>query len=349
LLICNLFAVFALLISYSSVYIPPDKFWIPAFFGLSYPYIIIVNFLFILFWLFTKPKYSLLSILFILIGFGFLSRYIQISAKNLESGGIKIISYNVRHFEGDQLFDQKIYANKIVEFLNQEQADIICLQEARLRKRNIFNLPETVKNLKSIEHYQYARSSSSYGQVTMTRFPIINMGEIRFEKTSNMSIFTDVVINRDTIRIFNLHLQSYLIDPEKYSIIESPGIDEEKNIKEVREMGSKLKGAFKLRAEQVRVINKYIEESPYPVIVCGDFNDTPVSYSYQKLKGELTDAFVSSGKGIGRTYIGKLPSFRIDYVFHSDKFESYNFKTYDFRMSDHLPVSCELVKKSDSD
>jgi len=81
------------------------------------------------------------------------------------------------------------------------------------------------------------------------------------------------------------------------------------------------------------------------VIVCGDFNDTPVSFSYHTLADGLTDAFVNSGQGIGRTYIGKLPSFRIDYIFHGDRFESYNFKTLDYRMSDHLPVSCSLLMK----
>jgi endonuclease/exonuclease/phosphatase family metal-dependent hydrolase len=171
------------------------------------------------------------------------------------------------------------------------------------------------------------------------------MGEIRFEKSRNMTIYTDVKIDGDTVRIFNVHLQSYLIDPSKYSIIDSPGIDEEKDLKEVREMGSKFKKAFQLRAEMVRKIRKYMDDSPYPVIVCGDFNDTPVSYSYQKLREGLKDAFVCSGQGIGQTYIGKLPSFRIDNIFHSNSFESFDFKTYNIRMSDHLPVSCKLIKK----
>jgi endonuclease/exonuclease/phosphatase family metal-dependent hydrolase len=123
------------------------------------------------------------------------------------------------------------------------------------------------------------------------------------------------------------------------------GIDQEKDLRQVREMSYKFKKAFQMRAGQVREISKYIDESPYNVIVCGDFNDTPVSFAYQYLKGNLTDAFVNSGEGVGRTYIGKLPSFRIDNIFYGDNFESYNFKTYDFRMSDHLPISCELVRK----
>ncbi len=341
----NILIVIALIISYLSVFIPPDKFWIPALFGLAFPFLAIGNIIFMVFWLFVKPKFLTLSLITFLVGFGFHTRYFQLAGKHTKKEGIKVLSYNVRHFAGDGDANQKDNAQRIVDFLNEQEADIICLQETRLRKNNIFNLPKTVKNLKSIEHYQYARSSTTFGSVTMTRFPIINMGEIRFGNSRNMSIYTDIIIAPDTIRVFNVHLQSYLIDPNKYSIIESPGLDEEQDIKEMREMGSKYKNAVKLRAEQAREIRKYIDESPYPAIICGDFNDSPISYSYQELRGKFKDAFVSSGKGFGRTYIGKLPSYRIDNILYSDCFKSYNFKTVDFRMSDHLPVSCTLIKK----
>lgn len=341
----NLLVVTALLISYFSVLIPPDKLWIPSLFGMAYPYLVTANILFIIFWLFFNSRFALLSFISILIGWGFLSRYVQLSGKKIDSGGIKVLSYNVRHFQGNGGVKPKENANLILTFLNDQNADIICLQEARLRKNSIFNLPDAVKSLNSIEHYQYARSSTTFGSVTLTRFPIVNMGEIRFENTTNMSIYTDIKIDSDTVRVFNVHLQSYQIDPSKYSIIDSLGTDQKEDLKEVREMGSKLKKAFQLRANQVREIRKYIDKSPYSVIICGDFNDTPVSYAYQKLRGDYEDAFVSSGHGIGRTYIGKLPSFRIDNIFYSEKFESFNFQTYDFRLSDHLPVSCTLVKK----
>ncbi len=336
--------VLALVISYLSVFIPPDLFWVPSLFGLAYPFLLIANALFVFFWLLIKPRNLILSLLIILIGWNYMSSYFQFERKTSETVDVKIISYNVEHFMGDGSLHRKQNAEKIIAFLEEQEADIICLQEARLRKNNIFNLAETVEKLETIKHYQFARTSTTYGSVTMTRYPIINMGEIRFDDSRNITIYTDVFIKPDTIRIFNVHLQSYNINPQKYSIIESPGITEEENIQEVQEMGAKLKTAFERRARQVREIRKHIDQSPYPVIVCGDFNDTPISFSYQTIGENLQDAFVNSGTGIGRTYIGELPSFRIDYIFHDDRFESYNFETYDFKQSDHLPISCGLVK-----
>ena len=134
------------------------------------------------------------------------------------------------------------------------------------------------------------------------------------------------------------------MDPDRYTIIDS-GIDDEEDLREVHDIWHRFKKGFVLRAQQVKTIRRYIEESPYHIIICGDFNDAPASYSYRQLRKGLKDAFVCSGTGVGRTYIGELPSFRIDYIFHSRGFESYNFKTIDFRYSDHLPVSCSLVKK----
>lgn len=318
----------------------------PSFFGLAYPFIFTVNILFIAFWIIVKPRYSGLSIITVLIGFGFLGRYYQIVGKKLEDdNGIKVISYNVRNFGGIDNSGPRENANKIIEFLNDQEPKIICLQEARLRRNSIFNLQNVVQNLPSIKHYQYASYSNTFGIVTMTSFPIIDMNEIRFEGTGNMAIYTDIKIGNDTIRVFNIHLQSYGINPDRYSIVDSPLLDEKKDLKEVREMAGKLKRAFRMRATQVGKIREQIDESPYPVIICGDFNDTPLSYSYQTLRKNLNDGFIDSGKGVGRTYVGKLPSFRIDNIFYSDKFESYNFKTHDFKMSDHLPISCDLIIK----
>lgn len=341
----NLLAVFSLLIAYISVYIAPDKVWFPSLFGLGFPVLFVINVFFVLLWLIINPRYLVVSLTAIFIGIGFSARYLQFSGKKIEQGDVKVLSYNVKHFIENGVELQKETADEITEFIQSQNADIICLQEVRLRKNSIFNLAQTVSNLDNINHYQYARSSTTFGSVTLTRYPIVNMGEIRFENSRNISIYTDVLIDDDTVRIFNIHLQSYQLDPSQYSIIETPESPQKFSLKEIKEVQKKLRHAARLRSEQVREIRKYIEDSPYHIILCGDFNDPPASFSYRKLRKGLDDAFIDAGSGVGRTYIGKLPSLRIDYILHSKGFLSYNFQTLDFRNSDHLPIACELVKE----
>jgi len=343
ILILNVTAALGLAAAYLSVYIPPDKFWIPAFIGLSYPFLLAVNLLFIVLWLFIRLKYALLSLVVVLIGIGTFFRFFQFGGKSSDKADVKVLSYNVRHFSGDGVAKGKENAQRIISFLEEQNADIICLQESRLRKNNIFNLSKTVKDLKNISHYQFASSSSTFGSVTMTRFPIINMGEIRFEHSRNITIFTDMRIGQDTVRVYNVHLQSYHIDPKNYAVLENIEIQQEENREVFRKVAGQMKEAFEMRARQVEEIRQHIENCRYKVLVCGDFNDTPVSYAYHSLSKDLVDAFVNSGQGIGRTYVGELPSLRIDYILHSTSFESYNFKTIEFKYSDHLPITCDLV------
>ncbi|MFZ5428760.1 MAG: endonuclease/exonuclease/phosphatase family protein [Bacteroidota bacterium] len=343
LLIINAISVVALLLGYAALHVPPDQMWYLAAAGLAYPYVLTINLLFCVFWLLMRPRFILLSLIAILLGFNVTNRFYQLNGKNTDEQGVKVVSYNVKHFTGTGRNPSRELAELIKSFLKENQPDIICLQEVKLRTNSVFNLEATRKELPSIRHYQYARTSSTGGSVTMSRFPILKMQEIRFENSGNIAIATDILAGEDTIRVFNVHLQSYQIDPERYKIIESPMLSSEQDLREARELGSKFRRAVKMRAVQARLIRAKIDECPYPVIVCGDFNDSPASYAYQQVRGNLKDAFVCSGQGIGQTYIGKLPSFRIDYILHSRRFKSYNFTTYDVPYSDHLPVSCDLI------
>lgn len=346
-LFINIVAIFGLILSYLSKYIPPDKTWIFSIPGLIYPWLLLVNVSFVGFWLFINLRFSLLSLIFIMIGWNTLTGFIRIKAKTTDRPAIKLVSYNVKNFSGIEKKASRETAELIKSFLKEQEPDIICFQESLLRANRIFNIEETLKEFPSIKHYQYARTSPSGGSLTMTRFPIVNMQEIRFDDSNNIAIATDIKVDDDTIRIFNVHLQSYKIDPSQYKILESLGISSEEDMREMREIGSKYRRGIKMRAVQARMMRGKIDESPYPVIVCGDFNDTHTSYAYNKVKGNRKDAFKSSGRGIGRTYIGEqLPSFRIDYILHSKSFKSYNFTVHDVLYSDHLPISCKIVRKT---
>jgi len=341
LLFFNLIAVFALGIASVSVFLSPEKIWMAALFGMAYPYLLILNLIFIVLWAFIKPWFTLISIVTILAGYQHIGNYLQFTGKTTSEKGIRITSYNVRYFMGATDFPSKENADHILNFLRQNSADIICLQEVRLNKRQIFDINNT--KITDISHMQLAHSSSAGGQLTMTRFPILNMGEIRFKNSGNMIIFTDILIDSDTVRVYNCHLQSYRLRNAEINSIDSLDFENRQEAeKKYKMLGKKFRDALIKRAEQAASLREHLDQCPYPVIVCGDFNDTPVSFTYRTVKGDLKDSFTQSGKGTANTYNGKLPSFRIDYILYSPKFSSYNFQVSTLNHSDHFPISCDL-------
>ena len=332
-----------LLFSYTAVYFNPANFLVPAFLGLAYPYIFLVNILFVLYWFIFNAKYSLISVVAILAGFGILSNYVQLKGNKTEVPGINICSYNVKYFVGKGVSPTIKSVDAIADFLEEGKFDIICLQEASITSKN-FRMNAIKNRLGNINHMQPVYASWKGGPVTYTRYPVIGMGEIRYEKSNNMVLYTDLIIQKDTFRVYNCHLQSYRLKPHELNSLDSIRFSNNpKNYTDVKNVGSKLKQAFIQRSKQALMLREHINRSPYPVIVCGDFNDTPVSFAYHTVKDGLLDAFVESGQGIGNTYNGRLPSFRIDYILHDPAFSSFNFETGKIKFSDHFPVYCKLL------
>jgi endonuclease/exonuclease/phosphatase family metal-dependent hydrolase len=341
LLLFNLIAVSALIFATVSVYISPEKLWYASLFGMAYPYILIVNMAFIVLWIFIKIKFSIISLIFILAGYNLIGDYLQFSSCQTKEKGIRVISYNVKYFMGANKFSTKENTDHILDYLQQSNADIICLQEVRLNKRQIFDVNNS--KLPQITHVQLAHTSHFGGQVTFSHYPIVNMGEIRFSNSGNMIIYTDLLIQSDTIRVYNCHLQSYHLEPAEINRIDS--LNFENNIGDrakLEALAHKYKDAVIKRAEQAATLREHLNQCHYPVIVCGDFNDTPISFTYRTVRGNLHDSFVDSGKGTANTYNGKLPSFRIDYILYDPKFTCYNFEVSSLSYSDHYPISCDL-------
>lgn len=340
----NIGAAFLLLLAYLAPFVPPDFFWPISFFGLAYPYLVLINFIFLLIWILQRSKRLLLPLITLLLGFyNFTNTFQLIPRTQSRDHGIMVLSFNVHGFKSD-LRNIRTNAPKVLEYFKSTGAEIICLQEATLSKKGSLS-PQGIKDaLPGINHYQLASTSSYAGSITFSKYPIINMGEIRFSGSSNLVLFSDIRIgDRQTIRVYNCHFQSYSIDPDDYSIIDSLGTgSNNKQINEARKISYKLKTGFKLRAIQARKIADHIRQCPYPVIVCGDFNDTPVSYAYSTVRGDLKDAFVEAGWGISNTYNGILPSFRIDYILCNQKFVVMNYSRDRVFLSDHFPVRSQL-------
>jgi endonuclease/exonuclease/phosphatase family metal-dependent hydrolase len=339
-------AVLGLLLSYLAVRISPVDLWPLAFFGLAYPYLLFANILFILFWLFTKTKLVGFSIVAIVIGYSHLGHYFQFSGKESSENGIKICSYNVKNFYGETRSKKSEVAAEILAYLQSKEPDIICLQEANFAGQNSITRKNAENKLPDTGHLKYVHASGNSGPVTYSSFPIVHKEEVHFANSGNMFIVSDLLIGKDTIRLFNCHLQSYNFSPKDIDSLDSISFNkQEESYRQVKYTGSKLKRAFVKRTEQAETLAQLVSDSPYEAILCGDFNDTPVSYTYHTVSEGLEDAFVVSGKGIGNTYLGKLPSFRIDYIFHSSSFDSFNFGVDKVDYSDHYPISCVLKKK----
>ena len=348
----NYFAVISLLLSYLSPYVSPAVFWPIAFLGLGYTYLLILNFLFVLYWLLRRRIQIILPLVAILIGFNRFPSVFKISfgsEKKVSEKSIKVLSWNVRLFDLYNWSHNKETKNKMFQFLNSENPGIICLQEFFNGDSGYFPTLDTLQkflNAKNV-HYTYTltlRNYQHFGIATFSSYPVIKKGEISFEtKTNNICIYTDVLIGEDTIRIYNMHLQSIQMGYADYKFVEN--LEKNKEVDEIE--GSKnilkrLKRAFIKRVPQAEMVAEHISECKYPVIVCGDFNDTPFSYTYNVVKGKLSDSFLECGSGFGKTYNGIFPSFRIDYVLHSSDFTAHNYFTHSENYSDHFPVSCFL-------
>jgi endonuclease/exonuclease/phosphatase family metal-dependent hydrolase len=351
LLIVNAVFAFTLLISYLAVVISPEDFALPAFFGLAYPYLLLINIILVIIWAMLLRFEALISVVVIAIGFAHFSNYIKLfKPAGDKTNTFKVLSYNVRlfnYFENNNSTSEK----KIIEFINARKPDIVCLQEFFI-SGNPVEKEEAMINALGGKYYSHMKvlghgKNKFYGIVTFSRYPIIRKGEIIHPGSSSLSIYTDVLIQKDTFRIFNNHLQSFRLRRMERSFInELTASDDKETMNEVKNLSVSLKKGFVRRAIQAKVVKVIINKSPYPVIVLGDFNDTPVSYAYTRIRKGLNDSFVNSGYGAGFTYRGNYPPNRIDYILYDNALTSTSFEILKVKYSDHYPVMAYFRKKN---
>ena len=352
ILIINIILAGLMIISSLSVYISPEKIWYLAFLGLIFPYILIINILFLVFWVIFKKRYFLISLLVIILSWNNLGKFIQFNLFKSKPPDdevvVKLMSYNVRLFNYYNWLQIKSAHEDILTFIRKENADLVCLQEFLTLEDNKFS-EDSIKELLYLNPYIHiyytdvASNKRSLGIATYSSFPIVNKGVIKFADSRNASIFSDIKINDDTVRIYNCHLQSTQLRKKDYHFLDSIIFNyNTRRLTEIKDISKRLKDAYLKRARQVNILSSHIENSPYPSMVCGDFNDTPVSYTYSKLRGKLKDAYLETGTGIGNTYFGSFPSFRIDYILHSRSLTTLNFKTERIKLSDHYPIICHF-------
>ncbi len=357
LFVFNAIVCLLMLGAYLATHFSPNTFSYLAILGLTYPYLLWIITFFSLFWLFKHKKYIVINVVTFLLGWNHFSNYyvFNSSSKKHSANAVKVMSYNVRIFNYYDIDNRLITRNNIFEFLKQQQADIICFQEFyHENASNDFKTKDTLitfLNAKNNhERYTHEMLGEKYfGLATFTKYPIIGKGEIFFDNDdNNYCIFTDIKKGEDTLRIFNAHLGSIRLQDSDYAFFGDleTGKIYQREVKE-QKIIERLLVAFQKRAVQIKKVMQKVVKSPYEVIFCGDFNDTPVSYCYRQATKHLIDSFVESGNGTGATYIGKIPSNRIDYIFHSSGLTTTEFVTHQVAYSDHKPISCYIQKSED--
>lgn len=361
-IIIAVFYLFACL----SPYVNPSEWWIMAFLAIGFPILMAFLIFFILFWLFIKPKRAILSVIVLLIGwknisnvFGFHFGNAYSSLQKKEDKALRIMTWNVRRFiplNKNQLEDLK-NIDQHIEVIRKYDPDVICIQEYCTSKLKGYIDADTI--FKSQLGYPYAYFSRDYlwwvnnglilgGTAIFSKYPLQNAGMIRFPNSGRNAeslTYADVIRGKDTVRIINMHLQSFSFTPRDYKGFDKIRSRSDTNFAATRSIFKKMKIAFMLRSEQADEIKRFADSSNVAEVLCGDFNDVPNSYTYHNLLGDRNDAFLEKGFGFGRTYTGFFPTLRIDFFLTDPKLAVLQFKKSERKLSDHYPLIVDIKLK----
>ena len=335
----------------------PSHWWFLGLLTFALPFFLLCLVFFIVFWLFVKPFWAAISILTIFAGWPAVK---TIFATNYSSGfhivkspqSMRVMSWNIEQLNIQHYKDKPWIKEQMLDLINFYDPDVACFQEAVLgEKKNSINYFPAIRKKLHFSDYSYSYdikddfdSYHHFGIIIFSKFPVIaKQAFVNYPNDYNSTFqYIDVVTNSDTIRIFNIHLQSLKFSKENLSYLDKAGIKSDSNITESKSIISKMKTGFIKRSVQADFIKDEIAQSPYPVIVCGDFNDVPNSYAYETIGDGLQDAFVEKGMGISRTFSAISPTLRIDNIFADPKFTVLQFVRVKKFLSDHFPIVADL-------
>lgn len=335
--------------------VPPYEFWPAAFIAFSLPGALVLNILFLIYWLVKRSWYVVLPLAVVVLGWNYYGRLLAINPGNEEpqqAKTLQVLSFNTHAFSAydDKSGGKTGNSSEMIDWVSRHPADVYCLQEFYSRPNSdVYNTISRIGIRYDKEHYfsaaQSDRFSAKFGIAIFSKYPIVDRGEITFNKnTANRVLWADLDVKGDTVRVYAVHLQSMSIKAEDIENTYSSIGNEDSFRKEGRNVARRLRKGFIARGHQVEMLIEHFQKSPYPFVVCGDFNDIPFSYTYNELAKELDNAMVKAGTGVGATYNGPIPFLRIDNQFYSKGLRAYDFKTYyEMGLSDHFPISAKYV------
>ncbi|MEA1785075.1 endonuclease/exonuclease/phosphatase family protein [Arenibacter sp. GZD96] len=329
ILMLNCILVTLLLLACIASYISLNALLVLSLLSLTVPILVFFNMFFVLFWVWQRRRYFLISAVALVMTYLVLGSFytINFEKSDLENQKeLKVLSYNVLGFDRYRRLEEAEVTQKIVHFVREQDPDVVVFQE--------FNYREA----KRFDQYSYHfvnyifKNESKVQQAIFSKYPIVSQGSLDFPETGNNAIFADIVYQRDTIRIYNVHLQSFKVIPNRASISGEPS---EKLLKRILE-------TFRKQREQATLLNEHRKKSPYKSILCGDFNATQFSNVYRILKKDMKDTFLERGAGFGSTYNLRGLPFRIDFILTDSSFEVVAHKNFKIQLSDHFPVMATI-------
>ncbi len=324
LLFINSIVAAILLLSYLLPFISPNTVPTFAVFSLLVPVLIVLNIIFFLFWLIKLKKQFFLSALVLGIGWFFSSPFYKFSEKKiLLNDDVKVMSYNVRMFNYYKWSDDEEIPKKIVDFIADKKPDILAVQEFYQSDKIDFLYP-----------YKYIKTKSKtnkFGLAIYSNYRIINSGSLDFKKSSNNAVFIDIIKKKDTIRVYNIHLESLKINPKKENFGE----------KSSEKLFKRLKKSFKKQATQTEQFLAHEKLWKGKKIILGDFNNTAYSWVYKQVSNNKKDAFVVAGKGLGKSFNYLFPV-RIDFILTDKTININQYKTFKVKYSDHFPILARI-------
>jgi endonuclease/exonuclease/phosphatase family metal-dependent hydrolase len=355
----NLVLVLFLLLSCLVPFLHPGKWWFISLLGLAFPFLLFINLLCIAGWLIImRPKYALISGIALLFSIKSILDFFAFNNPTpfdykKSPGTIRVASWNVARFielkRNNNKGSQKRL--KMFELIRQQDADVLCLQEFHTSTDS--NYYDNIKPIQDLGYPYYYFSFDQdgdnhyYSSIIFSRLPFMDTGRIRYPRPTlpDVLMFADVKLGEDTIRVYTTHLQSLQLGKLDYDRIGKIKTGDDSLVANSRNLLGKIRKGFTRRSMQADMAHDVIGNSPHPYLVCADLNDVPNSYTYATVRGDLQDAFLKKGFGIGRTFTGLSPTLRIDYIFTDHHFRIEQFTRLVKNLSDHYMIVADVGLK----